>query len=46
MSDKNNTLKTKKKQYKHLKNDDRIKIETLVSQVDENGKRLYLLMII
>lgn len=41
MSEINNTTKKKKKQYKHLKKKDRIIIETLVSQVDENGKRLY-----
>ena len=41
MSEVNNITKTNKKQYHHLKKDDRIKIETLVSQIDENGKRLY-----
>lgn len=41
MSEANNTIKMKKKQYHHLKKEDRIKIETLISQVDENGKRLY-----
>ena len=41
MSEANNTIKKEKKQYHHLKKEDRIKIETLVSQVDENGKRLY-----
>ena len=41
MSEANNTTKTNKKQYHHLKKEDRIKIETLISQVDENGKRLY-----
>ena len=41
MSEANNTLKKDKKQYHHLKKEDRIKIETLISQVDEHGKRLY-----
>ena len=41
MSDKNHTINKNKNQYHHLTKDDRIKIETLVSQVDENGKRLY-----
>ena len=40
MSEANNTIKKEKKQYHHLKKEDRIKIETLVSQVDENGKSL------
>ena len=41
MSEENNTIKKDKKQYHHLKKEDRIKIETLISQVDDNGKRLY-----
>lgn len=41
MSGSNNTIKKNKKQYAHLTKEDRIKIETLVSQVDENGKRIY-----
>ena len=41
MSGSNNTIKKDKNQYHHLKKEDRIKIEVLVSQVDENGKRLY-----
>ena len=41
MSEANITTKKHKNQYHHLKKEDRIKIETLVSQVDENGKRLY-----
>ena len=41
MSGSNNTIKKGKNQYHHLKKEDRIKIETLISQVDENGKRLY-----
>ena len=41
MSEENNTTKKVKKQYHHLKKVDRIKIETLVSQVDSNGKRIY-----
>lgn len=41
MSVRNNTIKKAKKQYHHLTKDDRVKIETLISQLDENGKRLY-----
>ena len=41
MSEANNTTKKDKKQYHHLTKDDRVKIETLISQVDETGKRLY-----
>lgn len=37
----NNTLKSKKKQYHHLTEEDRIKIQTLVNQKDSNGKRLF-----
>lgn len=42
MSEANNTTKKDKKQYHHLTKDDRVKIETLISQVDETRKRLYL----
>lgn len=41
MSDNNNITKNNKNQYHHLTKDDRVVIETLISQVDENGKRLY-----
>lgn len=41
MSKINITLKNKKKQYHHLTQDDRNKIETLVNQKDTNGKRLF-----
>ena len=41
MSEANNTIKLKKNQYKHLTKEDRCKIEALVNQKDENGKRLF-----
>lgn len=41
MSDNNNTININKKQYRHLQKDDRIKIESLINQKDENGKRLF-----
>ena len=41
MSVKNNTTKSKGNQYHHLTLEDRIKIETLSSILDENGKRVY-----
>lgn len=41
MSETNNTIKLKKKQYHHLTKDDRSKIQSLVEQVDENGNRLF-----
>lgn len=41
MSESNNTTINKKNQYHHLKEKDRIIIETFVSQLDENGKRIY-----
>lgn len=41
MSTKNINTKSKKKQYHHLTKDDRIKIEFMINQKDENGKRLY-----
>lgn len=40
MSNTNNKLKTEKKQYRHLNRDQRAKIELLVNEVDENGKRI------
>ena len=41
MSKTNDTTKLKKNQYHHLKKDDRAKIQSLIEQVDENGKRLF-----
>ncbi len=41
MSRTNNTLNLNKKQYRHLTYDDRVKIQTLLEQKDENGKRLF-----
>lgn len=41
MSETNNTIKMKKNQYHHLTKDDRIKIQSLIEQVDENGKRIF-----
>ena len=41
MSEANNTIKLKKNQYKHLTKEDRCKIETLINQIDENGKRQF-----
>ncbi len=41
MSENNNTTNIKEKQYRHLRKDDRIKIESLINQKDENGKRLF-----
>ena len=41
MSVKNNTTNIYKKQYHHLTRDDRNKIESLINQVDDNGKRLF-----
>lgn len=41
MSETNNTIKFKKNQYHHLTKDDRIKIQSLIEQVDENGKRIF-----
>ena len=37
----NNTIKSKKNQYHHLKKEDRTVIQTLVNQKDANGKRLF-----
>lgn len=41
MSVKDNTIKKNKKQYHHLTEDDRNKIQSLIEQKDENGKRLF-----
>lgn len=41
MSKSNNKTKLKKNQYKHLTIDDRAKIQTLIEQLDDNGKRIY-----
>lgn len=41
MSKSNNKPKLKKNQYKHLTIDDRAKIQTLIEQLDDNGKRIY-----
>lgn len=41
MSVDNNTTKRKEKQYRHLKKDDRVKIESLINQKNENGKWLF-----
>lgn len=41
MSETNNTINFKKNQYHHLTKDDRIKIQSLIEQVDENGKRIF-----
>ena len=41
MSKNNNTTNMVKKQYRHLKKEDRIKIESLINQKNENGKRLF-----
>ena len=41
MSQENNKLKTKKNQYHHLTRDQRAKIEILVNEKDERGKRIY-----
>ena len=41
MSETNNTIKFEKNQYHHLTKDDRIKIQSLIEQVDENGKRIF-----
>ena len=37
----NNTTKTKQKQYHHLTENDRAKIQSLVEQKDEKEKRLF-----
>ena len=41
MSDTNNTLNFKKKQYHHLTENDRSTIQTLIEQKDKNGKKLF-----
>lgn len=41
MSEENFTTKMLKKQYHHLTKEDRIKIESLINQKDQNGKRLF-----
>lgn len=41
MSKENYKEKNKKNQYHHLTRDQRAKIELLVNEVDENGKRIY-----
>ena len=41
MSETNNTIKFEKNRYHHLTKDDRIKIQSLIEQVDENGKRIF-----
>ena len=41
MSKTNNTLKFKENQYRHLTEADRIKIQALISQKDNKGKRLF-----
>lgn len=41
MSRANNTIKSKKNQYHHLKEKDRMVIQTLVNQKASNGKRLF-----
>lgn len=41
MSETNNTIKTQKKQYHHLKEYQRAKIQALVEQKDKNGKRIF-----
>ena len=41
MSVKDNNIKNEKNQYHHLTKDDRIKIEFMLSQKDDNGNRLY-----
>jgi len=41
MSIANNTIKSKKNQYHHLKEKDKMVIQTLVNQKDSNGNRLF-----
>ena len=41
MSEENNTTKSSKNQYHHLTEDDRVKVQSLAEQKDENGKRLF-----
>lgn len=41
MSETNNTIKKPKNQYHHLTKDDRAKIQSLIEQKDETGKRIF-----
>ena len=41
MSETNNTIKNTKNQYHHLTKDDRSKIQSLIEQKDETGKRIF-----
>lgn len=41
MSETNNTIKKQKNQYHHLTKDDRAKIQSLIEQKDETGKRIF-----
>lgn len=41
MSETNNTIKNLKNQYHHLTKDDRAKIQSLIEQRDETGKRIF-----
>lgn len=41
MSEENNTTKSSKNQYHHLTEDERVKVQSLAEQKDENGKRLF-----
>lgn len=41
MSETNNTIKKLKNQYHHLTKDDRAKIQSLIEQKDETGKRIF-----
>lgn len=41
MSETNNTIKSNKNQYHHLTLDDRTKIQSLIEQVDEKGRRIF-----
>ena len=41
MSEKYNTIKNNKIQYKHLTKEDRIKIEILINTLDKKGKRMF-----
>ena len=41
MSETNNTIKKPKNQYHHLTKDDRSKIQSLIEQKDETGKRIF-----
>lgn len=41
MSETNDTIKNEKNQYHHLTKDDRCKIQSLIEQKDEYGKRIF-----